>query len=256
MGDVAGFLPSRNGLHFPNSWPHVPILTINVPPFSPIPIGDAANGLCGGMAFAVRDLFDSGLLPPAGTDNPAADSPAFNYLVERLLDSFNLPAGVLQYYAWMQLPAHDDQIKLFGSTLTLVTGTSSLTVNHAMPVIRAAIDAGQPCPLGLIRVHSADPQMLGVNHQVLAWGYDDSGTTTTVKICDSNQPDDDTVTITFDNAPTTTFSYSGDSQPLLGFFPITWYSPKDPSPLVAAGQSLASASLPRISPQAAGHGAM
>jgi hypothetical protein len=237
MGDVAGFLPSRNGLHYPNAWPHEPVITVKVPPFGTVPIGDASSGLCGGMAFAVLDLFNAGLLPPATTQNPAGNTPAFNYLVGRLIDSFNLPGGVFQYYTWMQLPTHDDQVNVFGDTITVVTGTSRLTINQSMPTIRAIIDSGQPCPLGLVRVHSSDPMLLGQNHQVLGWGYQDDGPMTTVKLCDPNLPDDDTVTITFDHTDptdTTIFTYSGDAEPLMGFFPATWYEPHDPSALLAS----------------------
>ena len=88
MGDVAGFLPSMNGLHFANSWPDEPDITIPMPsPFPPITIGQASNGLCGGMVYSVLDLFNAGQVPPATTQNPADRSPAFNYIVQRLLDS-------------------------------------------------------------------------------------------------------------------------------------------------------------------------
>jgi len=234
VGDVNGFLPSRNGLHYANSWPEEPDINIPMPPpFSPIACGNAANGLCGGMVFGVADLFHAGQLTPASTVNPPEGSPAFNYLVQRLMDSFNIPAGIMQYYSWMQLPTHDDQINILGHTITEVTGLSNLTINHSMPVVRSTIDAMNPCPLGLITVHSADPSQLGKNHQVLAWGYEDSGPDTAVKIYDPNLPGDDHVAITFnhtDPTQTTTFSYSG-SDTILGFFPVTWYSPKDPSPL-------------------------
>jgi hypothetical protein len=237
MGDVAGFLPSQNGLHYPNSWPDEPDITIAMPsPFPPVTIGDAATGLCGGMVFAVVDLFSAGRLPPATKQNPTRASPAYNYIVQRLIDSFNVPAGVLQYYTWMQLPTHDDQVNLFGNVITLITGTPDLTINQSMPTIRSRIDAMHPCPLGLVTVHGADPTLLGRNHQVLAWGYEDSGVMTTVKVYDPNLPDDDEVAITFNHADpsnTTTFSYSG-SDTILGFFPITWYRPADPSPLAAA----------------------
>src|SRR5215211_2802882 len=64
---VPGFRPSTGGLHFPNAFPHVPNLEIDLPGGTTVPIGDAANGLCGGMAWTVRDLFETGLAPPAMT---------------------------------------------------------------------------------------------------------------------------------------------------------------------------------------------
>jgi hypothetical protein len=234
VGDVTGFLPSRNGLHYANSWPNEPDVTVPLPPpFPPMTIGDAANGLCGGMIFAALDLFHAGKLPPASKVNPPDDSPAFNYLVQRLIDSLDIPAGVMQYYRWMQLPTQDEQVTVLGQTITNVTGTSDLTINHSMPTVRSTLDAMHPCPLGLVTVHSSDPTQLGKNHQVLAWGYEDSGALTSVKVYDPNLPGDDHVTITFDHthpALTTTFRYSG-ADTILGFFPSTWYMPKDPSPL-------------------------
>src|SRR5450756_534411 len=61
---VSGFLPSTSGFHFPNRFPHVPDLKINVLG-QQIAIGDAANGLCGGMVFTARDYFEAGIsIPP------------------------------------------------------------------------------------------------------------------------------------------------------------------------------------------------
>jgi hypothetical protein len=103
---VNGFLPSQNGLHYFNDWPSVPDVRISTP-FGQIGIGDASNGLCGGMAFAVRDLFEAHRLPPASSVNPDTDSPAFSFIVSRLLDSFNDGVSVAQYYEWMNPPTHD-----------------------------------------------------------------------------------------------------------------------------------------------------
>jgi hypothetical protein len=159
---ILHFVPSRNGLHYPNSWPSVPDLRIPTP-FGPLAIGNAANGLCGGMALATRDLFEAHDVPPPSHETPDPDSPAFTYVVSRLFDSFDLPGGVAKYLEWMTVPTHDSVLGL--------RGTSWRTVRAEMPAIRASIDAGHPCPLGLVRVHSANPADLGHNHQVLAYGY-------------------------------------------------------------------------------------
>ena len=76
---------------------------------------------------------------------------------------------------------------------------------------------------------------LGKNHQVLAYAYDDSGSTTTVSVYDSNVPDTE-VTITFSTAHPergTKFSYSGNEAELFGFFTVP-YRPADPSALFDA----------------------
>jgi len=223
MGQIPNFKPSKQGLPYSNSWDHYPDITIKLPrPFGSIKIGDASNGLCGGMVFAVRDLYEAHKLPPPG--KPQEGSPAFDYLVNRLFASFDLPEGVAKYYAWMNLPAHD--------TVLGPHGTSWRTIRQTMPPLRRSIDAGHPVPLGLVCVHSADPTLLGKNHHVLAWAYTDRGTTTTVKIYDPNAPGDDSANITFNNnnpKHTTAFQYSGGEH-VFGFFTVPYRSRK-PDPL-------------------------
>lgn len=225
MGALTGFTPGANGLHYPNSWPSEPDLTIATP-FGSIPIGDASNGLCGGMAFAAADLFVAKRLPPETSENPPAGSPAFDYIVRRLIDSFNIPAGVAQYYEWMVLGREDIGFPL------VVHGTSYRTVEEELPKVRQAIDHGTPCPLGLILVNSTNPADLGKNHQVMAYAYGDNGSTTAVSVYDSNVPDTE-VTITFSTAHPergTRFVYSGNDENLFGFFTVP-YRPADPSAL-------------------------
>ena len=84
---VSGFQPSVNGLHFSNSFPHEPDIVVEVPPFGRIPIGDASNGLCGGMVFTVRDVFETpGMVPLPDANPPAPGTPLFEYLVDRVAD--------------------------------------------------------------------------------------------------------------------------------------------------------------------------
>jgi hypothetical protein len=175
------------------------------------------------MTFAVRDLWEAHKPPPTGT-NPPGGSPGFNFVVQRLVDSFNIPTGVAQYYEWMNLSDHD--------TLLGPHGTSWRTINDSMPICRATIDGGQPCPLGLVCVASGNPLDLGKNHQVLAWAYEDVGNQTTVFVYDPNNAGNDAITISFDHsnpAHTTNFAFGG-AETVRGFFTVP-YTPKDPSPL-------------------------
>jgi hypothetical protein len=235
MSKLANFLPSINGLQYNNTtWPSEPDLTIGTP-FGNIPIGNASNGLCGGMAFAVRDLFEAHRLPPVSALNPEAGSPAYQFIVKRLFDSFNIPSGVAEYFTWMNLPTNDTEL----GPIVGQHGTSWQTINNTMPTLRNMIDSGHPCPVGLVCIHSTNPQDLGQNHQVLAYGYLDSGNTTTVYVYDSNHPGDDNVTISFDHsnpAHTTTFNYSTGDHNVRGFF-TTNYSAADPSPLFEDGNT-------------------
>jgi hypothetical protein len=184
---VPGFLPSTNGLHFLNYYPHEPTLTITLPLGRTLPLGDAANGLCGGMVFTVRDYFEAGRATPTDTQPPAAASPLYQYIVKRLFDSFNLPLGINRYLELMQ-PAFPD----VGLGLGL-PGRASVMVTQEWPHIEQDLDAGHPVPLGLIKVKSERPEDLGQNHQVLAYGYDLDGTQLSICLYDPNYPDRDDV---------------------------------------------------------------
>jgi hypothetical protein len=179
---VPGFRPSVDGLHFTNSWPHEPDLLIDAGPLGKIPIGDASNGLCGGMVYTVVDVFTAGLPPIADTSPPAGDSPLFKYIVSRLLASFDLPGGVLKYYEWMNTPDHDSRVWFVNRR-----GVAGKTIVEEWPRIKADIDRGRLSPLGLVTVNTPDPRMLGHNHQVLAHAYEvDDGNRLTLHLYDPN----------------------------------------------------------------------
>ena len=153
---MGNFLPSRHGFRFSNSFAAGPVVTMRLLGRT-LPLGDATRGLCGGMAFAVRDYFDEGVAVPEIADPPDPGSPLFNYLVRRLWDSFRLPGGPFRYYAWMGL-----------SDETIL----QRTLEHGWPAVRRELDRGRLAPLGFNRYRSRNPLRLGDNHQVLAFGYD------------------------------------------------------------------------------------
>src|SRR5947209_7177708 len=99
---VPGFLPSTGGLHFANYYPHEPTLVVTLPLGKTLPIGDAANGLCGGMALTAADYFEARQPVPSATQAPAAGSSLYAFIVKRLFDSFNLPLGINRYIELME----------------------------------------------------------------------------------------------------------------------------------------------------------
>ena len=229
---VADFVASQSGLGFTNHWPHEPDVEIDVPIHGSIKIGDASNGLCGGMVFTVRDLFERRL--PAFADSaPPAGSPLFRYIVHRLIDSWNLPNGVVKYYEWMNTPDGD-------TSLFILThrGLSHRTIVDEWPQVKAEIDAGHPAPLGLVTVHSHNPNDLGHCHQVLAYAYDlDDSNNLTLRLYDPN-----TATATADQVqlslsiaspsePTTITHNVNIGWPIRGFFLVP-YGPTDPRPVM------------------------
>jgi hypothetical protein len=223
---VPDFLPSRYGLRFPNAFPRSPFLRV---PGTSIGIGNAADGLCGGMTFAARDLFEYRLAPPPDV-SPPSDGPLFRYLVDRAIRSFDLPSGPAKYQLWMGLPDH---ASFFG-----LTGVVWRTLGQEWPSIRAALDHGVPCPLGLVRTRSWNPMDLGTNHQVLAYGYDlwiDGGIARSldVFVYDPNWPMRDDVAIRValrTPLEASTVAYVANDAPVRGFF-RTVYRRAGPSPV-------------------------
>jgi len=191
---VAGFLPSTAGLHFSNSFAHVPLETVEVPVLRvQVKIGDAANGLCGGMVYTVMDYFAHGQAPPS-TTTPPQEGPLYDYLVRRLFESWDIPRGIARYL-YLMSPELPDYGQVGGPLGFLSHSRASVMIRDEWPQIRDDLDNNRLAPLGLIKCKSDDPGLLGQNHQVLAYGYDLQGTDLTLHIYDPNAPDDDSATI-------------------------------------------------------------
>lgn len=226
MPTVPGFIASVNGFHFQNDYSSgTPDITIPTP-FGPVGLGDASNGLCGGFVFAVTDFFIAGLPPLQNLTKPSGGSPLFDYIVTRLLDSFNGPGLIAKYYSWMARPSHN--------TLLWGPGTTQLTID-SWPSIKGLLDAGSLVPLACIIPQSASPFDLGANHQVIAYGYDfNADSTVTIRVYDPNTSpaDADDVRITFnptDHTVPLSDNISVDSA-VRGVFPVP-YSFKNPAAL-------------------------
>ena len=180
---VPGFVPSVHGLHFANRWPAGPTLTVGVLDPRWIGIGDAAAGLCGGMAWFVREWFQRGLPIPPDSAPPANGSPLFRAIVRRQVRSLDWFRGPARYW-WMAGRG--------GSRAR----RRSLDVE--LPRILRSIDAGRLALTGLVRHAGWNPWHLSRSHQVLAYAYaiDPASGTTTLRVYDPNWPDRDDVTVT------------------------------------------------------------
>jgi hypothetical protein len=192
---VRDFLPSTRGLRFSNHFPPgIAVMSISLPGLArSIPVGDASNGVCGGMVYAAMDLFlaDPRLDVPPDTAPPAAGSPLTGYVTKRLVDSFALGRGldsnVARYLALMSTPDRD---------AWFIDGVGSVIAGREWPKIKADVDAGRPSPLGLVggeRVWPTDfaakARMLGHCHQVLAYAYTlDDAKRLTIRVYDPNDP--------------------------------------------------------------------
>jgi len=223
---VPEFLPSRNGFQFTNSWPSEPNYTLDLLG-QQVTLGNASMGLCGGMAYTVNDLYQTRLLPPAATTNPAEGTPLFNYIVARLTNSFD-PADVTHYLSWIQMSDGDD---FFGH------GLAWHEITEEWPLIMQDLNSGVPAALGLVA--GQQPPVLGFLsgisnlgscHQVLAWGYDLNGSDLTIHVYDPDYlGDDNTISLNIGNPTQATPIAVSNNAPgrYRGFF-RTNYQYRDP----------------------------
>lgn len=208
---VMNFTVSQWGFRFQNNFGSMPLRTINIGGIE-VPVQAGNAGRCGGMAFAVRDYFEAGMLLPVITDVPGVNSALFNHIADRLLDSFDVPNGGPAKWKMLTDPILPDGDKTIGSSdptgvagalgglwhdvtggsdpsqTTLVRGRAWIMIKEEWPAIKAELDAGKLCPIGLVLTVSADPTQLGNNHTVLAYGYDLRGNDLIIHIYDPNRP--------------------------------------------------------------------
>jgi hypothetical protein len=222
------FASSRHGFAFSNAWPSEPAVTV-ASPFGRINVGNAEGGLCGGMVFAVVDYWHAATVPPAV--RPAPGDPLYRYIVRRLIDSWHVPAGIAQYFQWMNLPDADTGFDILRRHVVIERGLAWRTIRVQWPQIKADLDRGTPAALGLVTVASSKPADLALNHQVLAYAYDQTGTAVSVRVYDPNRGQRDDIWIRFDTStPTkaTTFAHNlGIGHRVRGFF-RTAYTPSTP----------------------------
>jgi hypothetical protein len=239
---VPSFSPKANGFKFSNSFSSSPLFTIPLPPpFGQIGIGDASNGVCGGMVFAVRDYWQIHQAPPPSIVSPMPDSVLYNFIVQRLFDSFGLPwppttpitfppgASAITYWNLMQpsLPDHEVTIELQGH------GRAWRMIKEEWPKIKSDIDKGNPSPIGLVLWKSMNPSDMKHHHQVLGYGYQLNGNDLKIHVYDPNSPGDDIMISLNISDPihTTNVSYSralAAGEKIWSFFRINDYFFRNP----------------------------
>jgi hypothetical protein len=230
---VPGFEPVTNGFQFANAFPHSALRSFKLGSIATLDVGDAANGLCGGMSFSTADLHIAGLRPPPDTSPPASDTPAYRYIVDRQITSFDDGRVPLRFYSLMRpsRPERESAVSAFLGVFGIDRHSRTWVMIHEeWPRIRADLDAGRLSMVGLVRVVDADPKKLGRNHQVVAYGYDLEGSALTIRIYDPNWPRDPDVTISLDLADERGAAMPTWSKPDAGLFCFfrTPYAPADP----------------------------
>jgi hypothetical protein len=164
------FRPDLHGFRFGNGF---------VDEFVKLPGGKYAfttRGRCGGMAFLALDLWHHKRPVPACDTVPADDAPLAKLIQNRLFDSFILNG--LRYIEFALMPLHP-RWRIF-------KGAAKVTRNKEFPKVKASIDAGEPCPIGLCQAESLGA--LGGDHQVVCYGYVEGPEESALLIWDNNHP--------------------------------------------------------------------
>ena len=220
---ATGFVPSQHGFHFANSFPPVPTITIPIP-FGRVELGDASQGLCGGMVFTALDHFMA-KRPIPDLKKPPTTGELFDTMVKRLLNSFNLPFGIVNYITLMDPKYPDGETRSKGGRFA-PHGRAWQTIRVEWPIIKQMLDDGHPCPLGLVQVKTNQLSKLGHNHQVLATGYDVHDDLLTLFIYDPNFPDYDDLTLSLNLThpeQQTDITYSTPNRkPVYAFFHVKY----------------------------------
>ncbi len=136
------------------------------------------------MSFAAADFFIAHKPPPPDTRPPAQGMPLYAYIYKRQATSIG-PMGAMgmKFIQWMRLP-------------TSGTGSTHALTFEELPGIVAALSRQEPVVLGLVLVTATESKEPWNNHQVLAYGLDDSTTgRTDIRIYDPNYPGRDDVII-------------------------------------------------------------
>ena len=161
---VPGFEPARNGFHFANAFAHSPIRRFQLGSIAALDIGDAANGLCGGMSFSTADLHLAGLTPPPDVSPPRAGTPAHAYIVERQIASFDDGRVPLRFFSLMS-PTRPERESTMATLLGMVRldrhSRTWVMIHDEWPRIRTDLDAGRLSMLGLVRVVEPRSQPAG-----------------------------------------------------------------------------------------------
>jgi hypothetical protein len=186
-----GFLPSRDGFQFRNTFKGSPLPAIlrnaESGPLSLVRSGVSDGlpkeyGLCGGMSLAAADFYLSRSAMPENGKAPAQGSALYEYLYQRQTDSMgSLGVMVMKFWRWMDLP---DRSPAGESTYGLSA--------QELPILVKRLKARQLVPMGLVYSSREAGGKLWENHQVLAYSVvEKDGGVVEFKIYDPNFPKDD-----------------------------------------------------------------
>jgi len=168
---ITGFHSVDDGFKFDNNFVN-PI--INIPA---IGLDIQTLGRCGGMAFLSLDYWFNKLPIPEIRNLPPDGTILADTIYARLIDS--LFANGARFFEFMNMLDHPTWLR--------GKGAARVTREDEFPKIKASIDAGWPCPIGLVRARSIGE--LGNDHQVVCFGYESDSNMSKLWIYDNSHHD-------------------------------------------------------------------
>jgi hypothetical protein len=202
------FDPHLDGFTFGNSF-------VNQVQVAGIPITET-KGRCGGMAFAALDYWHNRVRTPSEAALPADGVPLADYIYDRLITSIlgNWP----MFFHFMRTPDHPTWLNGIG--------VARATREEQFPKLKAMLDQGVPQPIGLVQ--SRNVGEFSHDHQVVAYGYEETGDRSKVFIWDNRHPgDEDTLDFTAVYEPGDPAVHQNNGDTWRGFF-VENYSPQLP----------------------------
>lgn len=221
------FTPREHGFKFANTFVNhlitVPALNLDI----------ATRGRCGGMAAAALDYWHHGLAVPQDPNLPADGSLLADYIYGRLVNT--MVANGFKFFHFMRTPDHPTWVNGIG--------VARATREEEYPRVKASVDSGRPCLLGLTQSRALGE--LGSDHQVVAYGYDSDDRYSYVYVYDNNHPDAEaTLRFTTGYDPGEREVVQSTGEVWRGFFPEV-YAPVVPW-FLAEGKLLSERSDPAI----------
>jgi hypothetical protein len=164
------FTSREHGFKFSN------LFTNHVVKVPALGIDITTRGRCGGMAAAALDYWHNGLAIPDDGALPTDGSVLGDYIYARLIDT--MVANGWKFFHFMRTPDHP--------TLLNGIGVARATREEEFPRIRAILDSGKPCLLGLSRARAIGE--MSDDHQAVVYGYESDERYTHLLIYDNRFP--------------------------------------------------------------------
>lgn len=161
------FSPLKHGFHFGNNF----VNNILNTPFGKI----ESRGRCGGMAFASLDYYYAKISVPSYDQKELIGSVLDDYIYKRSVHSL-ITGASYKFLSWTIIKDKSVFIDI-----------QQKTILEEFPKLKRLIDQGKPVVLGLISAFKISE--ITKNHQVVAYGYDESSKDEIIiYIYDSNSP--------------------------------------------------------------------